>query len=299
MLKFKSVVLFASLLTMPQSANAAKPPQVYSPSTPWNLDYAADSCVLRRRFGGEKHAILLEMRQFQPGDAIQLTVASEFVKPREAAALKTRFLPDEKPRAIDFPLILEFPGKLIAARWGDSLYSDEKADSTVEELAGQPWKQRDEATYKAREGAISGLEIGGVFSPPIIFQTGEMHRPMTGMRKCLDELVTHWGIDAAAQKSLTRRARPADRMAWTRLIQAKYPSAMLNAGRSGRVLVRMIVGADGKPTSCNVQSIVEDVSFGQTACTGMMKVARFDPALDAAGKPIASYFHTNIIYKAN
>lgn len=292
------VILLAGIAMISQPVIAAEPSQSYVPSTPWNIHYADDSCVLRRRFGDPKHEILLQLRQYAPGDGFEVTVASEHVAIRKAAA-RIRFLPDDEPRSIGVPLRLIFPNKLIAASWDDSFFVTDPTEDAAEAMAGQPSKQRDESLYKARESTIRGLEINGIFAAPVALQTGEMHRSMSGMRKCLDELVTHWGIDAAAQKTLTRRTRPVDQMKWARVIQERYPSAMLNEGKGGRVLVRMIVGADGKPTSCNIQSIVEDLSFGQTACEGMMKVARFDPALDSAGKPIASYFNTKIIYTVN
>jgi TonB family protein len=295
---FYPIVILAGMVLAWQPVNAAKPPLIYAPTIPWNLNYADDSCVLRRSFGDKKHEILLEFRQFSPGDGFEVTMASEHVSLRDGPT-KTRFLPDENPRSIGIPLRLSFPGNLVAARWSESFFENDKPKATAEEMAGKPLPQHDEPTYKARESAIRGLEISSLFGPPIVLQTGEMHRPMSAMRKCLDELVTHWGIDAAAQKTLTRRPRPVDQIKWARAIQARYPGAMLNAGRSGRVLIRLIVGADGKPTSCNIQSIVEDSSFGKTACERMMLATRFDPALDAAGRPIASYFHTNVIYTIN
>jgi len=50
--------------------------------------------------------------------------------------------------------------------------------------------------------------------------------------------------------------------------------------------VRLIVGADGKPTSCNVQLEVRDADFQQVACETLMRNARFEPALDAAAMPL-------------
>ena len=288
-------VVAAGLVAMPaaQSADAAEV-LTLKPSTPWNVDYADDSCALRREFKNGADTALLELRQFAPGDGFEVTVAAKSLAVKERAA-KVRFAPEDKPRKIDRPLCWVYADDVRAVRWSDSLF----ADDTTEVAPGQVRPQRSEAAYKAREAAVRGLEIGGVYATPILLETGEMNRAMAGMRACLDELVTHWGIDAAAQKTLTRRARPVGQLEWAKQIQANYPSAMLKAGKSGRVRVRMVVSADGTPTSCNVQSVVQDLSFGQTACDGMMKAARFEPALDAAGKPIASYYQTIVTYTVN
>ena len=274
---------------------AAKAPEVFAPSTPWNVHYADESCVLRRNFGTPDRKVFLELRQFAPGESFDVTVASKVFAVREGPA-KVRFVPEEKPRTISRPILLVFPGDLSAVRWSDSLFHDDQPEGKAGEVAGQARQWRSDAAYKAREGAVRGMEIGRVLAKPIVLQTGEMHQPMIGMRTCLDKLVTYWGIDAAAQRTLSRPARPVGLANWARVIQANYPHAMLQAGKSGRVRVRLIVGIDGKPTSCHIQSVVQDISFGQTACSGMMKVARFEPALDAAGKPIASYFQTVLVY---
>ena len=61
--------------------------------------------------------------------------------------------------------------------------------------------------------------------------------------------------------------------------------------------VRLIVGTDGRPTSCNVQLDSQHPEFRQTACDILMRYARFDPALDANGRPVTSYYTTSIIYQ--
>ena len=293
--KFLTTISFSATVLAWQPLIAAKAPEVYLPSTPWNIDYADDSCALRRKFDTADRTVTLEMRQFAPGDGFEVTLASKTVTMRDWET-KVRFIPDVKPRKIEHPLLLNYPGGISAVRWSDSLFGyDEPGDN----IANKPPPTLDEAAYKMREASIRGLEISGALGKPIVLQFGEMHAAMVGMRTCIDELVTHWGIDAIAQKTLTRRAQAVDQGVWARVLQANYPSALLQAGKSGRVGVRMIVGADGKPTSCHIQSVIQDVIFGQTACNGMMKAARFEPALDSAGKPIASYYLTRVIYSIN
>lgn len=285
-------------LHAPLTANAAKAPQVLAPSTPWNLDYADDSCALRREFGPVDKRVVLELRQFAPDDSFEATLASKAFTTRDSA-MKVRFVPEDTPRTIGRPLILTYPGGISAVRWSDSLFQNDNPEDEGENATVQTLPPRSDAAYKAREASVRALEISGALATPIVLQTGEMHRAMAGMRTCIDELMTHWGIDAVAQKTLTRRARTVGQIHWAKLIQANYPHSLLQAGKGGRVGVRMIVGTDGKPISCHIQSVVQDVVFGQTACRGLMKAARFEPALDAAGKPIASYFLTRVIYRIN
>ena len=47
------------------------------PSSPWVMDYAEDSCALRRTFGEVGRQVTLEMRQFSPDSSIQFSIFSE------------------------------------------------------------------------------------------------------------------------------------------------------------------------------------------------------------------------------
>lgn len=289
-----AIALIATFL--PLSAALGAEPTILKPSTPWTLDYADDSCALRRAFDNGGKTYFLELRQFSPGDSFEVTVASEEFEARQRS-IKVRFLPEAAPRKFEQVLPLTYSKGLEGYRWTDSLFP--VPDDAPKPDPGRIVPPRDPGLYRTREAAIEGLEVEGIASKPIVFQTGAIDRSMSGMRKCLDELMTHWAIDAAAQKTLTRAVQPIGQMGWARKIQANYPDRMLRTGKSGRARVRIIVGSDGKPTSCHVQSVVTDTVFGQTACSEMMRAARFEPALDVAGKPIASYHLTMISYTIN
>ena len=297
------LILLAGVLTA-QPIAAAKP-KPYPPLNPWNVDYADDSCALRRAFGDADSRVLLEIRQFQPGDYLTMTVASKifrsaastnnrFIPDLKAHKLNihVRFVPDLKPHEVSSMIPLEYPSGLVGFVWSDRFTPKSNSDDRMAIIAV------DQKYQGARESEIQGIELSGI-TPPVLLVTGEMHQPMEAMRKCLDELLTHWGIDAASQHTLTRAATPLDQGQWVSIIQAEYPSAMLNQSKSGIVRVRMIVGPDGRAQSCHIQVPSQDSSFEKTACAGMIKASRFTPALDAAGKSTTSYFTASIIYKVN
>lgn len=139
----------------------------------------------------------------------------------------------------------------------------------------------------------------GTFGRTLTLQTGSMHQPMEAMRTCLDELITHWGFDAAVQRTLSRPVKPIDQMGWSRRVLNSYPVDMLRAGRSGAAHIRLIVGADGKPTSCTAYKGSADPAFGEHACKTAMRYARFQPALDDGGAPVTSYLTTTVVYQTS
>jgi hypothetical protein len=69
---------------------------------------------------------------------------------------------------------------------------------------------------------------------------------------------------------------------------------MMRNGAGAYVPVRVMVDAEGKATSCVVQEQGIDKDFTDATCQGLRRIYR--PALDAAGRPIDSVFHTAVIY---
>ena len=133
------------------------------------------------------------------------------------------------------------------------------------------------------------------FKQDLRLRTGEMHRPMEAMRACFDELLTHWELDAEAQRTLSRRVAPVGMASWVPRIQASYPSNL--QGQGGRIRIWLVVGPEGKPMSCSVQLHISHTSFEEAACAAAMRHARFEPALDAQGSPIASYYGLTLVFE--
>ena len=96
---------------------------------------------------------------------------------------------------------------------------------------------------------------------------------------------------AEARTATTGQARPlpigspAD---W--LSPDDYPIAALRNDMEGVTIFRLAVGADGRPTACDVTGSSGFDVLDQAACERLMKNARFTPARDAAGRAtVGSY----------
>ena len=283
--------LALALLAIGSQAMAAvdEAPVRLPPVSKWVMDYDENSCALRRVFGDAEGQALLELRAYSPGDAFQVTVASSTISTRNKAP-RVRFEPDAELRKVSG--ILGTFGDMEGVIYSDSFRLQPENQSEDDALPPWPVEERN-----ARETAVSGLAVTDSFERDLLLETGTMHAPMEAMRTCLDDLLTHWGLDAEAHRKLSRPLAPKDYASWVRRVQQHYPQEMLNRLRNGYIHVRLIVGADGIPTSCNVQIEVRDVEFQQVACDTLMRYARFEPALDAGGHAIASYYTTAILYQ--
>jgi protein TonB len=73
-----------------------------------------------------------------------------------------------------------------------------------------------------------------------------------------------------------------------------YPKNALRIGATGYVLFQLSVAANGKPTACEVVSSSKNADLDKTACDLVMARARFSPATDEDGKPVAGLFRSTI-----
>lgn len=99
--------------------------------------------------------------------------------------------------------------------------------------------------------------------------------------------------------SKAKGATPKGQNSWAARIQANYPTRAAREEREGTVGVRVSIGTDGRVTSCSVSSSSGSPDLDEAACDGMTRYARFNPALDSAGNPIADTWSTRIVYRLN
>ena len=100
------------------------------------------------------------------------------------------------------------------------------------------------------------------------------------------------GIDNDAKLPPTRPATPIGNPGnW--MDSADYPREMLAQYRQGIVGVRLVVNEMGAVDKCFVD-VDKPGPFEEAVCQAITKHARFEPALDADGKPMRSLY-TNTV----
>lgn len=275
-----------------------------APATNWVLDYAEDSCALRRAFGEEGQQVLLELRQYSPGDSMQVIVTSDDIRRndsgfrfRSSRGVTANFVPDTEPYNIGRPLGID------NGDWGEGFIASLGIFPARERALAARLASEQDVTLQItderrteRENEITGFAVGDGFREDFVLLTGSMRPPMNAMRECLDELLLHWGIDAEAHRNLLRPARPLRMEVWSRELQERYPTDMLRAGEQAIVNVRLTVNEEGRASDCSVQNSLNEPTFDELACELLLEHSRFEPALDGNGDPITSYWVTRVIY---
>lgn len=278
----RSIVGFFLLLAAGQPAWAAPKETVLAPSSPWNLDASPSGCALRRSFGTGTPPLVLEMNRNAPSNDFEFIVSgTEIGGFTQTSRLFVRFggLPRQQ---------LYFkPG--ITARSGVKEIPTIFATAALE---GRDVPRTDAQASLVEDGATKvALETG---NKSVILTTGSLAKPFALMRQCTSALVQSWGLDPEEQRLLSRRLEPIALETWGN--QIRDGSAVGNDGRQARVNFRLIVDRNGVPSDCKVLRSYNEPAFDAAACRMLKRIARFKPALDRSGTPVASYFTSTVIW---
>ena len=277
----------AFVLALP--ASAAKPVVELRPSTPWNMHYAEDSCLLIRSFGEGKQRFVLRFERTAPGAKFGLSIVGAPLRTySNLSEITVTFGPQGRPDKRE----------QAPSGWaGDK----EKLPLVIVEatsiLGPMPTNILDYiAISPEAEQAIDSLLIDHKSSKSVyLLKLGSMGAPMKAMRACTDELLGHWGLDPAIQRTLRSLPEPLSNPGdWLR--SNDYPKEALASGKSAVIRFRLTVSAAGKATGCAIQSGTRNSEFEKITCALLVKRANFKPASDQAGTPVASYYTSTVTW---
>ncbi len=298
MARDRAIFVLLAALALP-GVGTAKEPLRLKPGSKWNVHYAEDSCRMGRSFGEGDQKVVLMIDRYQPGDALRLSFIG---KPANTylneGVVRLRFGPAEVEQEVQFyPGVLADKTPTLIIRGPVRL-----APRSPEEIAAY------EASIKAKrfdfewpditpeqEAAVTYIEVKRAIRRPFILETGSLGAPLAALEKCTDELLGHWGIDVAKHAALSRKVTPKDNPGdW--VTSRDYPTGMLMQGKRAIVQFRLNVDTAGKPTACHIQQSTRPKAFDDAVCKAIMRNAEFEPALDAGGSPIASYWLNSVTF---
>jgi len=246
-----------------------------APASPWQVDAAPDLCRLSRDYAAGDERITLRLEQFRPSSFVQAVVITDHVVRAESLArFKVRLGRTPPFRSAAFPLILPDGRKAMQLNFAFAKPTDASA-----------WTWPADATL----AAIDEIEFAAPVMGTLVFQTRTLANAMVEMRKCGEDMIRGWGFDPAEQAALSRQVEPIGATyKWLRFEDFKdLPPA---PGQLDHLVLRINVDTAGKPTACHVARSYSDPAVAARSCPAVMQRARFTPALDAAGKPVASFW---------
>lgn len=296
----RTVLVLAAVSTVLSGAPASAETLEIKPSSPWNVHFAEDKCRIAGFFGeGEdRHALIFE--QQWPAANFGLTIAGPRLRAfRESQHTNLKFFDSQANRETK-----PFRGDLGEFKHA-LIFSSATLDPSDESTQAQA---EAEAESSLADGRLPGIDTN--FARQIRFvsvkqrsselrlMTGPMEDAFKVLNQCTEDLISTWGLDAEQQRTASRRPRWTNEDKIVPKIAKSYPQSALSIGEQGILRMRVMVDQSGKVDDCVIIQATIAKKLKSPACDAMEQ-AQFEPALDAQGQPMRSYYATSITYKIN
>lgn len=282
-------ILAIGLLAIVGSPASAKQPLVLEPASDWEYTEFDDRCRASRVFGEGRDETTMWIEQGGSQANYNLTLLGRPLRNPYGGGVHLRF-GEEKESIRSYIAAKSSTGRPVLVMYGVSI-----GQAPVERGLDD---EAPEAEFRlARAADINTVNLRSSIVQPLTLNTGEMLEPLGFLGMCGAKIE---GLLSEAGRALTGEARPPqplDEGDW--LNKKDYPSWLVRAGMSGQLMVRLTVNQRGKPSSCFVLSSNKPQLFDDAVCLGLMKRAKFKPAHDASGKPVASYHFRTVQFEIN
>lgn len=302
----------SALVSVPAQAERV----VLQPSSEWELRAYDDKCRMIRTFGSGEDELTLWIDKGGPGPGVNLTLIGRAVRSPYGPYVRVGFVPGEAIER-NFIAAQSSKGRPVMGLFGVqpvSLLAEEPeepepgfitpeekaAEEQVDFSQGAPAAFASEKTIKRRMAEITALEVSGAVIDPIAIELDSFLPMANDLWECTatltERLTRNGGRDSSSGGTPTT---PLDAPVWARKLQENYPAHLVRAEQQGSVDVRLTVNKDGKASFCEVIAYSGPATFNDTACFQLLRHARFNPATDAAGNPVPSFYQTRITYRLN
>ena len=105
------------------------------------------------------------------------------------------------------------------------------------------------------------------------------------LRRCNDALARDWKIDPTFMASLRRKPEPREKPGYW-IQDEDYPLTAALRGEGGMIILRYMVGIDGRARDCTIVKPTASESINRRSCGFLVTRARYRPALGPDGKPV-------------
>ncbi len=278
-----------SLAASPALA-ADKEPLRLKPSSKWTVDYQDDGCRLLRTFGTDKEQIFLAVEKFGPSESFGMSLAGDLVVTKQGINIASLKFGEEQAQDSVYSIgqIGDAPALIFNSKLRIAPLTKVEEDSKKKDDS-----YKVEAIATSRYSSAQTIAVKGKIAQAFVLETGSLEKPFAALDACVTDLVSGWGIDTEKHKNLSRKVTPkTDPGNW--LLSNDYPIDMIREGQPALIDFRLIVAEDGKTTECFIQKTTRAKEFDDAVCGALLKRSRFDPALDADGKPIKSYWRNSV-----
>ena len=278
----RAIALGAASGIMVASSNVRADVIEREPVTPWHVQWEKDSCVVQRGFGDKEDMSVLNIEQFGPGPVFQLLLVDS----------RLRNATEQNELTITYGTL---PSQIIS----HPIFGRNKERTVTLFVAatslhaGRTDRLGPTQVTAEMQRGVDHILFGWANDRGLDLKTGPLDKVFAAMGQCNNDLLRVWGLDKDEQMALREWPRPLNSPSdWLR--PNDYPFIPLLDGQQAIVNFVLKVGADGMPTDCKIPRSYGDEAFDKRTCSLLVERARFDPATNAAGVPVASIFYNTV-----
>ncbi|MEM6856702.1 MAG: TonB family protein [Pseudomonadota bacterium] len=265
-----------------------------APLRPWNIDFSDNRCRLSRLFGSEEEPHLIFFEQAAPRGRFGVTFAgAELERFKRTDDLALGAERDEPIERIDQYYHGDVTGIGPAIIIPD--HSIGRFTTAGEGSDGTPRLTR--AGIDLEEAATIERFVLKKGKKVVSFETGDMMPAFQALNVCTSDLLRSWGLDPEKHQAY-RWPVWTNRVSVSQRIAREYPRGAINRRETGVFRMRVIVEEDGTISECFIEASTQNNQLDSPACLQMRR-AKFEPARDAQGQPMRSFYATAISYALN
>ncbi|MEA3048773.1 MAG: hypothetical protein QOG84_609 [Sphingomonadales bacterium] len=251
------------------SAADGAPPPLQRPLKPWNLDYGMTACMAVATYGTPDKPVTFALRPSPNGTVVRLMV----VRPGQAHD------------AFQFELVTNLGGASARTNGLHFAGADYKREIVWINVARADL----EALREAGEVLLRGGPLDYRLALPAFGAV------LDGLDKCNADLRDYWNAGEAADR-LSRKARSLKPLA-EYFSDSDYPDQANMANQGGTSQVMLMIDETGTLKDCMVEVTSGFATLDAMTCGVLLKRAKFEPALDPAGKPTRSVLTTRATWR--
>lgn len=294
---------FAAAACMASAPLLAQEPRVFTQSGPWTADFGDDYCRLARTFSNGEDTISLAFERIAVVPKVTVLVVGDSIQMfRGAERIGFHFLPNNSPFEASFSRSETPDGQQLLMISDLNVWSMPQLN-----LAFEPSEENPETVPSAppfpvappvgipgfeqaeldQAAQVTGILLRQGLTAPVQLNTGSLRAAFEVLQSCSYDLLQSWGLDAEKHRTMQRGAMPYPaRLISNRTVPFQENSRLVG----GNNQVRIMVSSEGNPTSCHIHTPTLSERVNERICEQVMTNARFNPARDAEGQPMASYW---------
>lgn len=238
-------------------------PALFEPSGAWTIETTEATCLVGRKFGEGDQQVTLGFRRVPATKHIRIAIWVSGPAAKTARGYASLRLDEAPSTTAPFskgPVNLK----------GLQLYA---IDVPRDEFPGIESAKRLHVMAADLDKAFALRGIGGAFA---------------ALANCENDLLASWGMDPAVLASIKAGARLKNPFGL--FSTNDYPSEALAKHQQGISNVRLLIGVDGRARYCGVVESSGSKALDAKTCEIYVKRARYEPARDASGEAVPSFY---------